>query len=83
MTGKILIEVLTSGLLHRENDNFMMDVWDAQNLSIQILQHLNLCPLYQRVKQLSKIVTNDGFHIQECYLLGTKINEFTHTEWPR
>ena len=60
MTGKILIHNITSNPLLRENDQYLMDMWDNINLSTATLYQLNLCRLYVRVATLSDIVSNDG-----------------------
>ena len=83
MTGKLLIRGITGEPLYRVNDQFLMDIWDQQNLSIASLYQLNLCRLYLRVSKLSDIVSNDGKHIQYGFLAGTRINTYTNLEWPR
>ena len=83
MTSKIVIDGLHSGSLNRLHDQFLMDEWDNQGLSITLLQQLNICRMYLRVSKLSDITTNNGLYIQEGYLDGTRINPYTTNEWPR
>ena len=83
MAGKILCSALHSGTHLRANDRYLMDVWDAEGLSISTLQILNYCRLYIKVHRLSEIVTNDGLHIQERYLNGQHINFNTTHDWHR
>lgn len=82
MTGKLLINDITSASISRVNDQFLMDCWDRQGLSIKSMYKLNLCRIYLRVTKLSDIVSNDGKHIQFQYLTGEKINPYTDMEWP-
>ena len=83
MTGKLLIRGITGQHYSRVNDQFLMDAWDYQNLSIASLYQLNLFHLYLRVSKLSDIVSNDGKHIQYVYLTSTRINTHSNLEWPR
>ena len=83
MIGKLLLRDITGDQIQRVNDQFLMDIWDQQNLPIATLYKLNLCRLYLRVSRLSDIVSNDGKHIQYGFLTGTRINPYTNLEWPR
>ena len=83
MTGKLLIPTIPSGTYLRANDVYLMDAWDAEGLSLAILQKLNYCRMYLKVNRLSDIVTNDGQHIQVGYLNGRKVNQASTHEWPR
>ena len=83
MTGKLLIRDITGEPLHRVHDQFLMDIWDKQNLPIASLYQLNLCRLYLSVSKLSDIVSNDRKHIQYAFLDGTRINTYTNMEWTR
>ena len=80
MTGKLLIREIAGEPIHRIHDQFLMNIWNKQNLPIASLYQLNLCHLYLRVSKLSDIVSNDGKHIQYAFLDGTRINTYTNLE---
>ena len=83
MAGKTLCSALHSGTHLRENDRYLMDVWDSEVLSISNLQILNYYRLYIKVNCLSEIVTNDGLHTQERYPNVQHINCINTHDWPR
>ena len=83
MTGKLIIQGITSGRLNKINDRYLMDIWDENNVSLVTLRKLNMCRLYLRVERLYDIVTNNGKYIQDDYLYETKINKYVTHDWPR
>ena len=83
MTGRLAIDGLHSSSYRRINDKFLMDEWDKEGLSINLLRHLNICRMYLRVSTLSDITTNNGLYIQDRYLGGLCQNPYITHDWPR
>ena len=67
ISGKLLLNDLSSGVLQRENDEFVMDKFLQHYSNSAILKRFNYYIMYLRVSRLSDITTNDSYTIQPGY----------------
>ena len=82
MSGKLLITDLNGGVLQRNRDEFLMDIFTSTYKNVTMLAHLNYCRMYLKIARLSDIATNEGKYMQSHFYHGRKQNDLSNQQWP-
>ena len=61
--GASITNTIDKPTLHRLNDSYIMDQFNAHNLTAQSMQHLYRARLFLQVARVSDIATPDGTRI--------------------